>query len=136
MIPLRYNVKKQNKLSNQKCTYNGEKFDSKKELNRYCELLILQKSGVIKDLQRQVKFQLLPSQREPSTYSKTGKEIPGKVIEQAVCYIADFVYIDEHGNKIVEDVKGYRDPASATYVKFIIKRKMMLYFYGIRIREI
>ena len=40
------------------------------------------------------------------------------------------------GNQIVEDVKGYRDPQSAGYAKFVIKRKMFRWFYGIAIKEV
>lgn len=47
----------------------------------------------------------------------------------------DFVYTQD-GETVVEDVKGYRDPASAGYAKYVIKRKLMLYRYGIRVREV
>ena len=53
----------------------------------------------------------------------------------AVVYIADFVY-QKDGQTVVEDVKGFRDPSSATYAKFVLKRKMMLWIHGIRIKEI
>lgn len=102
---------------------NGIKFQSKKEGTRYKELLLMEETGEIHDLQRQVKFSLLPSQR-----------IDGKVVERECAYIADFVYYDSNDNKVVEDVKGYK--GGAAYSMFIIKRKMMLYFYGIRIKEV
>ena len=51
------------KYHNKKTTYKGMTFDSKKELNRYIELTQLEKRGKISDLQRQVKFVLIPSQR-------------------------------------------------------------------------
>lgn len=113
------------KYNNRKVTINGEQFDSQKEANRYCELLLLQRAGKIKDLQRQVKFVVIPS-----------ITIDRKVVERECSYIADFVYIDETGEKVVEDVKGYRDPSSAGYAKFVIKRKLMLWRHGIRIREV
>nr|DAF69819.1 MAG TPA: Endonuclease [Caudoviricetes sp.] len=107
------------KYNNQKITVNGQVFDSKKEARRYKELLLLEKAGVIKNLSRQVKFVLIPSQRDEN----------GKVIERECSYKADFKY--EEGLKtVVEDVKGFRTK------EYIIKRKLMLYKYGIRIREV
>ena len=109
-------------------------FDSKKELCRYKELLLLKEAGEIQNLQTQVKFVLIPTQRDTSTevYKKgvnKGKLKPGKVIEKECCYIADFVY-SENGKMIVEDTKGVKTK------EYIIKRKLMLYTYGIRIKEI
>lgn len=119
-----------NKYQAQKCEFNGEKFDSKRELQRYLELRLLERSGEITDLKRQVKFELIPSQREPDTYGKRGGVIKGKVIEHGVSYLADFVYKDKQDNTVVEDTKGMRTK------EYIIKRKLMLYFHGIRIKEI
>ena len=107
------------KYKNKKITVDGQTFDSKKEANRYQELLLLEKAGAIKNLSRQVKFVLIPSQRDEN----------GKVIERECSYKADFKY--EEGLKtVVEDVKGFRTK------EYIIKRKLMLYQYGIRIREV
>lgn len=125
---------KANKYQAQKCEFNGEKFDSRKELCRWLELRLLERSGEISDLRRQVKFELIPSQREPDTIGKRGGLIKGKVIEHGVNYVADYVYKDKQGNTVVEDVKGYKE--GGAYLVFTIKRKLMLYFHGIRIREI
>ena len=111
---------KANKYQAQKCEFNGEKFDSKRELQRYLELRLLERSGEITGLKRQVKFELVPLQKDEK----------GKCLERAVTYIADFVYKDKRGNTIVEDTKGMRTK------EYIIKRKLMLYFHGIRIKEI
>lgn len=108
------------KYHNRKTIVNGHTFDSKKEANRYSELLLLERAGAIHDLRTQVKYVLIPSQRSKET---------GKVIERECSYKADFVYT-EGGETIVEDVKGFRTK------EYIIKRKLMLYVYGIRIREI
>lgn len=105
------------KYHNRKVTVNGITYDSKKEMRRHAELLMLEKAGQISELQRQVKFVLIPSQR-----------IDGKVVERECSYRADFVYI-ENGKKVVEDTKGFRTP------DYILKRKMLLYFYGIQIKE-
>lgn len=123
-----------NKYYSKKITIDGITFDSKKEAKRYRELVLLEKSGAISGLERQVQFELLPKQREaPTEYYKrgrnAGKPKPGKVLEMGVNYVADFVYF-ENGEKIVEDAKGYKTK------DYILKRKMMLYFHGIRIREV
>lgn len=121
---------KANKYQAQKCEFKSEKFDSRKELQRWLELRLLERSGEIKDLRRQVKFELIPTQREPDTYGPRGGVIKGKVIEHGVNYVADFVYKDKQGITVVEDTKGMRTK------EYVIKRKLMLYFHGIRIKEI
>lgn len=106
-------------------------FDSKKEARRFVELRFLEQVGKIKDLERQKKYVLIPAQREPDTVGKRGGIIKGKLIEREVAYIADFVYFDNDLHQVVvEDTKGIRTP------EYIIKRKMLLYFYGIRITEV
>lgn len=108
----------------------NEVFHSRKELHRYEELLLLEKAGQIHNLRREVKYLLIPCQRE--IVWKNGKPRQGKVIERECSYIADFVY-EENGQTIVEDVKG----GSATKTDaYIIKRKLMLYVHGIRVREV
>lgn len=123
------------KYGNKKIEVDGIVFDSKKEAKRYQELLLLEKAGAIQNLQMQVKYVLIPTQREPDTIGARGGIHKGKVIEKECAYIADFVY-QENGKTIVEDIKGYRDSSSAGYAKFVIKRKLMLHIYGIRIKEI
>lgn len=125
-----------NKYGNKKVVIDGEVFDSKREAKRYQELKLLEKCGAISDLKRQVTFELLPAQKEKSTrvYTKgrkKGQPIEGKVIEKAVTYKADFVYTyTTTGKEVVEDVKGMRTK------DYIIKRKLMLYRYGIKIQEV
>lgn len=106
------------KYHSRKITRDGMTFDSMKEYRRYCELLLLERAGAITDLQRQVKFELIPAQR-----------IDGKVVERACQYIADFVYL-ENGKKVVEDTKGVKTK------DYIIKRKLMLYIHGIQVKEV
>ena len=122
----------QNKYYNKKCTVNGIVFDSRKEARRYQELLLLQRAGVIKNLQRQVKYVLIPAQYESyERYGKNGQELtPGKkLVERECAYVADFVYVED-GKTVIEDTKGFKTK------DFIIKRKLMLYTHGIRIREV
>lgn len=125
------------KYKNRKIIVDGIKFDSKKEAERYKELKILERAGIIQKLQRQVKYVLIPAQYEPSgeIYTKgkeKGKPKKGKLIERECAYYADFVYI-ENGKTVVEDVKGYRD--GQAYNLFTIKRKLMLYVHNIKIKE-
>lgn len=108
------------KYRNKKTVIDGMTFDSKKEARRYSELLLLERAGAIHNLQTQVKYVLIPSQRDPVT---------GKVIERECAYKADFVYT-ENGETVIEDTKGFRTK------DYIIKRKLMLQVHGIRIREI
>ncbi len=106
------------KYKSRKVTVGGITFDSRKEYTRWVELILLLKAGRISDLKRQVKYELIPSQR-----------IDGKVVERACSYVADFVYT-ENGKTVVEDTKGFKTP------EYIIKRKLMLYIHGIRIVEV
>lgn len=110
------------KFFNRKTVVDGIVFDSRKEAERYAELRLMEKAGVITNLRRQVRFELIPNQY-----------MDGKLIERRVDYLADFVYRDaETDRTVVEDVKS---PVTKTD-KYIIKRKLLLKLYGIRIREV
>lgn len=102
------------KYNNQKTVVNGILFDSKREANRYCELLLLMRAGEITNLQRQVRYTLIPKQDG----------------ERACEYVADFVYTDKAGHTIVEDVKGVRTDV------YKIKRKLMRWVHGITVDEV
>ncbi len=126
------------KYGNRKVVVDGIEFDSQKEARRYWELKLLQRAGKITDLQLQREFELIPAQYETyPRYGKTGKRLQDgkRCIEKSCVYKADFCYMQD-GKLIVEDTKGYRDPASAGYAKFVIKRKLMLWRHGIKINEI
>lgn len=107
-----------NKYGNHPVVADGVRFDSEKEYARWCELKLLQKAGVISELQRQVKFELQPS------FYFNGKKI------QAINYIADHTYYDQDGNYIVEDVKGVKTR------EYINKKKQMMYIHNIEIKEV
>lgn len=105
-----------------KSKYNNKKvdgYDSRKERRRASELRMMLRAGLISHLQEQVRYELIPVQRDAS----------GKVVERSCVYVADFVYTDKNGNTIVEDTKGVRTK------EYIIKRKLMLHVHGIRITE-
>lgn len=122
------------KYHSKKVVIDGITFMSIKEAKRYQELLLLEKAGAIQNLQRQVKYVLIPAQREWTNeiYTKGRKKgcfKQGKLLERECSYIADFVYI-ENGKIVCEDTKGFRTK------DYIIKRKLMLKVHGIRITEI
>lgn len=134
-----YHFSTRTKYKAKKTEVDGITFDSMKEAKRYQELKILEAAGQIKDLRLQVPYELIPAIREPDTIGKRGGKIKGKLIERAVIYRADFVYLEkldipfsdqEKWEEVVEDVKGMRTK------EYILKRKLMLYRYGIRIREV
>lgn len=103
------------KYNNRKTVVDGITFDSKREATRWQQLRLLERGGLIADLDRQVKYELIPKQ-------------PG---ERAVSYYADFVYTDKQtGLTVVEDVKGYRTR------EYVLKRKLLHWVHGIRIVEV
>ena len=117
---------------------SGHIHDSKKEATRCNELRMLENAGVIQNLRMQVKFALIPTQYEATNeiYIKgknKGNPKKGKLLEKECAYYADFVY-EKDGKTVVEDVKGYR--GGEAYNVFTIKRKLMLWRHGIKIKEI
>lgn len=101
-----------------KTTIDGITFDSRKEAKRYQELKLMERAGAIKDLRRQVRYELIPA------FDVQGKHY------RPTSYVADFVYTDcKTGNEIVEDVKGMRTDV------YRIKAKLFAHRYGVSIRE-
>lgn len=92
---------------------DGITFASKKEARRYGELKLLERAGVIKDLELQKRF-------------------PLKVNGHLVCtYVSDFVYHDNVlGHRIVEDAKGHRTR------EYITKSRLFEAVHGFRIVEV
>ena len=86
--------------------------DSKREARRAADLRLMEKLGLISELEEQVKYELVPKQ--------TG--------ERSVTYTCDFRY-KENGQLVVEDSKGFKTQ------QYIIRRKLMLYMHGIKIKE-
>lgn len=132
------------KYRNKKVTVDGITYDSEKEYYRWLTLCQMQNKGIITDLERQVKYELIPAQyrtvetgerykkSNPSRGIRAGDPKTKKVcIEQSCNYIADFVYKHD-GRRVVEDTKS-----KATKTKeYIIKRKLMQFLFGIKIREV
>ena len=89
---------------------SGEKFDSKKEYARWCELKLMEQNGLIEDLQRQVPFVLIDK-------SKYGR---------AITYVADFYYLDG-GKRVVEEVKS---TFTKTLPVYRLKKRLFAERYG------
>ncbi len=110
---------KPRKYRNVPTTVGNEKFHSKREADRYGDLQILERSGVIGELRRQVKYLLIPRQNDAN----------GKCLFRAVTYTADFVYV-EAGKTVVEDAKGYPND------RWPMKKALMFWVHGILVREV
>lgn len=103
------------KYHNTKTVLDGIKFDSKLEAERYAQLKMMECAGVIRDLELQPEYELIPSfKKDGKTWRKT-------------VYKADFRYILCDGDKtIIEDVKG---SASVITDVFRLKQKLFEYKY-------
>lgn len=102
---------KPRKYRNEPVEVDGRRFASKKEANRYQDLVLMQRAGEIRDLVCQWRYSL---------------DVSGV----HVCfYVADFVYMNAAGTNIVEDCKGMRTPL------YKLKAKLMFAVYGIKILE-
>jgi len=133
------------------------KFDGKNEWLRWKFLQQAEREGRIRNLRRQVEFELIPKQEHTEVrHLKTKDKIVTVFDEHPVRYMADFVYEKrragfnhvslfaqtdqgdavvkdsavEWWTVVVEDFKGV--PTDA----YILKRKMMLFLKGIKIREV
>lgn len=124
---------KSKKYGNIEVTYNGIKFDSKKEMQRYLVLKDAVKKGLIYCLTLQPKFELVPAVREKFTkHLKTKDKECERVVQLAITYTADFAYY-KGTDYIVEDVKASKMCLSD---KYVLKKKMMLALKGIQIKEV
>lgn len=115
-----------------KVNVNGIWFASIHEAERYKELLLLERAGRISNLKLQVPYELIPAQYElVETFTpKTNKpKKVKKLVERKVIYKADFCY-QKDGELVVEDAKGMRTK------EYIIKRKLLLWRHGIKIKEV
>ncbi len=148
-----------NKSSQKSNKYGAERVGvhaSQKEHDRSNQLKLWERAGLISNLREQVPYELIPAQydgyvcqkeqcktcpdiagcssqkRERTKCGIAMKYKPTRIeIEKSCKYIADFVYTDnETGHTVVEDTKGMRTK------DYIIKRKLMLYLHGIRIKEV
>ena len=103
--------KKCNKYGNRKISLDGLTFDSRFEAKKWQELCMRQRIGEITELQRQVRFPLIPTRHY------------GKECVRGCSYVADFVYTEKDGQSVVVDTKGFETP------EYIIKKKLFLEKY-------
>lgn len=124
---------KKSKYGNRKIENEYGKFDSVLEYERFLFLRQASREGLIDCLERQVPFELIPTQYITiEKHNKRGIRLIKKVAERATMYYADFVYYKHEGNsfvKVVEDAKGRRTK------EYILKRKLMRLNYT-PIREV
>lgn len=116
--------KRKSKYGNVRAEEDGLKFDSQKEYKRYKQLKVMERVGLIKDLQHHKVFEISPEVKFPSK----------KTTSRARTYEADFVYIDtKTGQTIVEDVKSEATKENAVY---LLKKHLMMAIHGIEIQEV
>ncbi len=113
--------KKGSKMKNTKVAYDGFMFDSIGEKNRYVELKLMEKSGMITDLTLQKPFILAPS------VVLHGRKKP------ALKYKCDFFYINNQGEEVVEDAKS---EYTRTLKEYRIKMHLMKWVHNIDVVEI
>ena len=125
--------KKGNKYKNEKVEFDGIKFDSKRERDRYMVLKDAERRGVISELKCQPVFELMPAiYHDEIQHLKTKDKVVKRCDQLAITYRGDFQYIKD-GNLVVEDCKisKYLIPK-----EYVLKEKMMYYFHKIRIRRV
>ena len=119
-----------NKYHAKKVVFDGITFDSRKEGLYYLKLKDMERRGEISELRLQVPYELLPAiYRDEIVHLKTKDKVIKRLIQRAVTYVADFVYVQD-GKEIVIDAKGMRLP------DYILKKKMMLALKGIEVIEV
>lgn len=128
-----YKRKDGSKYKNRKCIYDGIKFDSQKERDRYIYLKEAENKGLIKELRLQVKYELIPAVREDYVeHLKTKDKIKQRTLQLAITYTCDFQYIKDD-ELVVEDVKS--NPKMLTK-EYQLKKKMLFALKRIKIREV
>jgi hypothetical protein len=106
---------KASKYHNRKTLYQGIQFDSRKEADRYQELLLLERAGEIRSIELQPRYDLTVNGHKCGFYR------------------GDFRYeVVETGTVILEDVKS---PVTRTAV-YMLKKKLVKALYGVEIREV
>src|SRR6185369_1864572 len=92
---------------------DGIKCDSKKESQRYSELVLLQRGGEISDLELQPKYE----------FKVNGVRIGS--------YKPDFRYRTKAGDLVIEDCKSEASKTTA----YRLRKKMMFAFHGLTVLE-
>lgn len=112
------------KYFNKKVEYQGLKFDSRVERDRYIKLKDFERKGFIDGLELQKGFELLPKQmRTEVVQLKTKTKTVERVDERAVHYHADFFYHDISADVyVVEEIKS---KATALVRDYPLRRKLV-----------
>lgn len=130
---IKINKNSKGKYRNEKCEYDGFVFDSRKEMKRYMFLKEAEHDGLISNLERQVRYELIPPVKKKEVVQlKTKEKIVERTEQLAITYTCDFRY-SKDGVVIVEDVKA---SPKMLPKEFILKEKLMFWRYGIRIKRI
>lgn len=119
----RYGEAKSGKVPHQRIVANGIEFDSKAEHDRYLELLLLERAGLISELECHPSYTILPKQETPKGCSNF----------RPVVYTPDFRYKDKDGRERVEEIKSEYTREEKDYV---IRRKLIYYTLGIYVEEL
>jgi hypothetical protein len=126
---------KVSKYRNKKVSFQGEEFDSKREMQRYLVLKDAESKGVIQNLQKQVNFELIPKiEEEVVIHLKRKDKVQRKIIQLPIIYRADFVY-EKDGVMVVEDVKASASMRALDKV-FLLKEKLFRWKYGFSIKRV
>lgn len=125
---------RQSKYLNKKVIIDGQEFDSRKEGKFYLLFKEKELKGDIFNLRTQVNYEIIPAVYEDvEKHLKTKTKTIRKCIQRASYYVADFVYTDKDGNEVVVDVKS---PITRINPVYRLKKKMMLAFNNIKIKEL
>lgn len=106
--------KKKSKYKNKWTTRDGIKFQSVREADEYTELTRRVRAGDILKFDRQKKYEFIVNGVKVSSYK------------------ADFVVYHHDGSREVVDVKS---PITRTLNDYVIRRKLMLALFGIKVIE-
>ena len=127
-----FKKKCESKWHNKPCVYDGIKFASHKERDRYIFLKEKERDGEISNLQCQVRIELVPAVKKTvEEQLKTKVRIKEVTVQKAIYYVADFTY-ERNGETIYEDAKGSHQLTKV----YSLKKKMMLALKGLEVREI
>lgn len=123
------------KYGNKRVEWQGQTFDSKKELQRWLVLMEAEAKGIISDLERQPQFELIPKVTETFVkHLKTKDKVCERTVQLAISYKGDFRY-KKDGIIVVEDVKASPHMA-ALDPKFLIKEKLFRWKLGFSIKRV